>query len=158
MRERWSRLQRHGLIVWRLSWAERGTLVEAWLLLQGVALALRFLSFQRIYGFLERTSPPASLATGDERLPTDQVRGLVYLVNGAATHNLFPITCLQRSMVLWWLLRRRGIASELRIGVRKEQGQFAAHAWVEHQNLALNDRADIGREFAPFDKTVWSVR
>jgi hypothetical protein len=60
---------------------------------------------------------------------------------------LFHPTCLHRSLTLWWLLRRQGVASELRIGVRKEQGRFEAHAWVERAGVALNDRADIGQDF-----------
>ena len=37
-----------------------------------------------------------------------------------------------------------------------EQGRFEAHAWVERQGVALNDRADIGRDFAPFDTVHWA--
>ncbi|MFZ1642513.1 MAG: hypothetical protein WAV07_14010 [Candidatus Contendobacter sp.] len=52
MRDRFFRLWRHGLIVWRLSWEERGVLAQAWLMLHGVALNdgldvnLRFAAFQ----------------------------------------------------------------------------------------------------------------
>ena len=41
--------------------------------------------------------------------------------------------------MLWWLLRRRGIAAELRIGARKEFERFEAHAWVEVDSAVLND-------------------
>lgn len=47
--------------------------------------------------------------------------------------------CLQRSLLLVWLLRRRGLGGRLRIGVRPEQGQLAAHAWVEVAGRAIND-------------------
>ena len=40
------------------------------------------------------------------------------------------ITCLPRSLTLWWTLRRQGVGAELRLGVRNDGGRIAAHAWV----------------------------
>ncbi len=134
------RLRRHGLIFWRLSWAERGWLMQAWLMLHGVALALRWVSFQRVYGFLGRWSLGSGQALADEGQILAQTRAIVRLVQGAAAWNVH----------LWWLLRRQGVASELRIGVRKEQGRFEAHAWVEREGVALNDGSDVNVRFAAF--------
>ena len=155
MRDRWLRLRRHGSILWRLSWAERGWLVQAWLMLHGVALALRWAGFQRVYGWLERGSLGAGRALDDEERILARTQATIHLVQGAAAWGLLRSTCLHRSLTLWWLLRRWGIASELRIGVRMEQGRFEAHAWVERQGVALNDRANIGQDFAPFDTVHW---
>ena len=69
----------------------------------------------------------------------------------AARHLLLRTNCLEQSLVLWWLLRRRGIAAELRIGARKEHGQFEAHAWVELEGVVLNDAQGQHLHFAPFD-------
>lgn len=63
---------------------------------------------------------------------------------------LYCPTWLHRSLTLWWLLGRQGIASELRIGVRKEQGRFEAHSWVEYEGVTLNDELDVGSRFAAF--------
>jgi hypothetical protein len=52
--------------------------------------------------------------------------------------------CLMRSLVLTRLLARRGIHSTLVLGVRGD-GDFAAHAWVEHGMVAL--LAPGGSEF-----------
>lgn len=45
--------------------------------------------------------------------------------------------CLIRSLVLLRLLSRRGIGSTLVIGVRHGDQPFAAHAWVEYQQIPL---------------------
>lgn len=46
--------------------------------------------------------------------------------------------CLMRSLVLTSLLARRGIQSELIIGVhRDDEDEFGAHAWVEYQGRPL---------------------
>ena len=71
---------------------------------------------------------------------------IALMVNVAATHGLFRAHCLQRSLVLWSLLERNGVESELRFGARKENGQIQAHAWVEINGVALND--DTHREFS----------
>ena len=60
-------------------------------------------------------------------------------------------TCLTRSLALVWLLRGQGLAGELRIGVRREAGEFLAHAWVEHDGTPLNDAPGIAYAFAVFD-------
>jgi hypothetical protein len=44
--------------------------------------------------------------------------------------------CLMQSLVLTRLLARRGIETRLVIAVRPG-GEFAAHAWVEHREVAL---------------------
>jgi Transglutaminase-like superfamily len=76
----------------------------------------------------------------------------------AAAHNLFFRTnCLERSLVLWSLLRRHGFLAELKFGARKEDGKFEAHAWVELDGRALNNDAEAHHGFVPFDSTVTSV-
>ena len=40
-------------------------------------------------------------------------------------------TCLAQALAVGWMLRRRGIATRLRFGVRVADGAFAAHAWLE---------------------------
>jgi hypothetical protein len=59
--------------------------------------------------------------------------------------------CLVRSLVLQWMLARRGIASTLRLGVRRENGRMFAHAWVERAGEPVNDSAELVRDYAAFD-------
>lgn len=47
-------------------------------------------------------------------------------------------TCLKSALVLSWLLRQRGIATTLRIGVVRRQGTLAAHAWLEHDGAVIH--------------------
>ena len=68
----------------------------------------------------------------------------------AARRTPLRVTCLPRSLALHWMLRRRGIESTLRIGVRKRGDHLEAHAWVEQGGQPLLDDADVGLQFAPF--------
>ncbi len=40
-------------------------------------------------------------------------------------------SCLRQTAALAWLLRRRGVATSLRIGVAREEGRLMAHSWLE---------------------------
>jgi hypothetical protein len=69
----------------------------------------------------------------------------------AAAASLYPrrALCLEQSLVLFVLLRRRGIAAELRFGVRPYP--FLAHAWIEVAGEPLHERADVVAQLAHFD-------
>lgn len=57
-------------------------------------------------------------------------------------------------MAAWWLMRRRGLPAQLRIGVRKDDGTLRAHAWVEIRGLVLNDNAEIYRGYTAFARAI----
>jgi hypothetical protein len=132
-----------------LSAPERRTFLAAMALLPLFWIGLRVLGLQRLQTRLQRK--PLALANG---LDTDELTRLGTLINSAAHHALGPANCLTRSLYLWWLLRRRGIDSQLRIGVRLTDGALDAHAWVEHAGIPVNDRQDVSTDFAPFAEPV----
>ena len=74
------------------------------------------------------------------------------MVRAAAHYGIGNSSCLDESLVLWYLLRSQGVATSLRIGVRKENEEFAAHAWVEHEGVALNQKEEIHRHYVAFDR------
>ncbi len=102
-------------------------------LLPAVGASLRLLGFKRTRDLLERFAPPLAQKRLDEIALFENANGIARLVAIAANHGPYRATCLRQSLALWWLLRRRGIPAELRIGVRKDDGDLKAHAWVEHQ-------------------------
>ncbi len=133
----------------RLTGSERWVLVQALLLLPLTGLALRLLGLRRwqaVLGWFTPAGPGAEAGA--------EGRTAARLVDAAARHGPYRATCLPRSLALWWLLRRRGVAADLRIGVRKEDGQFQAHAWVESCGLVLNDGADVRERFVPFGRAI----
>jgi len=135
----------------QLTWQERWLLFQAIVVLPVIAAGLHFMNFQRIHAILERFSPvPVGEDNGDNALQQAAVTS--HMVLAAAARMPFTATCLVRSTTLWYLLRRQGIASEIRIGVNREEGGFHAHAWVEAHGAVLNDKADIHHQYSPFDQ------
>jgi hypothetical protein len=49
-------------------------------------------------------------------------------------------TCLAQSLGLTWMLRTRGIAAHVRVGVQTDRG-FHAHAWVEVNGVAVTSES-----------------
>ena len=96
---------------------------EGLVLLVQVRLGLSFSSLQRLQRrFL--SSP------GHEPARQADVPRLARIIRNGA--RLVPgASCLTQGLAYQIMLHRRGVPSELKLGVRQdEQGQFAAHAWV----------------------------
>jgi len=148
MMERWQRF-------WGLSGYERGIALEAAGGLLATWLGLRLAGFRRWQSLLVRLAPSANTTTrrrGASQRPSAEV--IARMAAAAARNVFFATNCLEQSLVLWWLLRRRGIAAELRIGARKEFERFEAHAWVEVDSAVLNDTSAEHLHFVPFDGPI----
>jgi hypothetical protein len=129
--------------------------LQAWVMVSLTGLALRCLGFRRWHAALARFAPLGRpLQSPDPVRLGQRAWGLATLMQAAQRLAPSAPTCLHRSLTLWWLLRRLGIGGALRIGVRKAGGKLEAHAWVEYQGVVLNDRADVGRAFPPFDRAI----
>ena len=61
-------------------------------------------------------------------------------------------TCLDRSVFLWFLMRRRNIDGRLRIGVAYDSNRLDGHAWVEFDGRVVNDDPDVADHFTVFDE------
>lgn len=140
-------ISRYVSIYRALSAREQKVLLASLALLPLFWLGLRLAGLRRFQAWLDR-SPVAQRTP----LTHTEAAALGVAVNRAAKHVFGPVTCLTRSLVLrWWLLRRYGTTSDLCIGVRLEQGEFAAHAWVEKDGIPLNDRPEFVARYAIFE-------
>ena len=146
--DNWRKLQ-------ELSWSEGYLLAQALLMLPLTSVGLRWIGFRRWQSVLSAIAPIAERpASNRNSNPIRHAQIATRMVKIAARYGPCRATCLAESLTLRWLLRRQGIESNLRIGVRTEDGRLAAHAWVEHCGLVLNDAADVHQRFAPFDEAV----
>lgn len=128
-----------------LSTADRRTLLVAAACMPVFWLGLRMLGLPGFQAWLQRSRTAMNAA-----MTLHDMQALGELVNIAARHTLGPRTCLTRSLLLGWLLRRLGVESQLRIGVRLTQGVLDAHAWVEYEGVPVNDRPDVSVHFTSF--------
>lgn len=139
---------------------ERRLLIEALVALPLVALVLATLGARRCYQALSRVAPMVDASNSSGTAASQQASRIARMVRMASRRVPFPATCLVRSMTTWWLLRHQRLPAELRIGVRKQQGRFEAHAWVEHAGVALDEDAPLAEGYLPFarDRSVFERR
>ena len=130
-----------------LSWRDRWDLAQAWILLVLLDLGLRLAPFRQVQRLaLSSKRVRRELAEGDAAVTIGRLQRLV---DAAAHHHLYPMTCLRRSLVLQRLLARRGIPVDLQIGVQHEAGHLKAHAWVEYRGRAIGEPQAISTQFPP---------
>lgn len=138
--------------------ADLGLLVVAPAVFPAFALALRRMGVQQLQRHLmtrRRAMKPLSVGSSE-----DEARKAAWIVNVAGRRGPWPANCLQRSMVLWWVLGRRGIAADLRIGVRRQpatgsmSSMMLFHAWIELDGAVINDTASVQDHYATFDRVI----
>jgi hypothetical protein len=135
-----------------LSRQEHLIFFQSLFLLPIIAFSLKLWGMQSTQTFLAQISQKTISSTVATPLPLAKTTST--MVNLAATYSPLWGNCLKKSLVLWYLLRCQGITSELRIGVRKENGEFQAHAWIEHAGVVLNDTPYVHQQFTTFAQAI----
>jgi len=130
---------------------ERLTLLRAGVGLLLVRLALAVFGFNRVYRFLTRQSVRRILLPDTS---SERVMQTARMLEVAAYYVPFRVTCLSRSLVLRYLLLLQNVESKLCIGIRKKDGEFQAHAWIEYGEDVLNDHIDNVRSYTPIVETA----
>ncbi len=126
---RWSKLR-------SLSLAEVWFLVEATAAVVGFDLALRLFSSKTCLAVFE------SKAGSHRRREGVNAQRMAWLVEVADRYTPGRSSCLRQSAALAWLLRRRGITTNLRIGVAREEGNILAHSWLQSEKDELFGLSD----------------
>jgi hypothetical protein len=132
----------------------RALFLRAATVLPLVGLSLRLRGFRAtqstLQNLLSKAGPPVGKAA-----PAAVV---ARAVRSAAYRGLKSPSCLEKSLALWWLLRREGIASEVRIGAKKDGQRFQAHAWVECEGSVLNEPEATHRHYSSFDDSFSALQ
>lgn len=147
---------------WNLPAEDRWRLLQAALGLPVNAAGLRLIGFRRWGAYLARATGDGGRGAAGGRAPERGTSPAGFLtaqetwrlVQWAVSYGPYAGNCLSRSLTLWWLLRRQGLDSDLRIGVSKLAGRFQAHAWIEYQGIVVNDRPDVRERYGVFE---WRV-
>jgi hypothetical protein len=129
------------------------SLAACWVLLVLVDAVLRLRGLRGALRLADRLAPmPVAVQASGSNAPVVRPRqaALVTARRVAAAGSFYPrrALCLEQSLVLVVLLRRRGIAAELRLGVQPLP--FLAHAWVEVDGTAINEPADLIGQLVAF--------
>jgi hypothetical protein len=134
----------------------RRLFLRATVLLPVISVGLRLRGLRGTQSQLQRYLPTVS-GVAASSYGNDNTRHVALTltsraVRSAAYRSIGKFTCLEKSLALWWLLNRQGIASCVRIGTRKSGEGLEAHAWVECDGIVVNDTQEPHRQYPAFDE------
>ena len=129
---------------------DRFRLVLYILLLPLIHLSLGRLGYARLHRYLASHPHDRPAYTGNKDEAVKEAKHTAFLVMIAGRHGLFRATCLRQSLLVFWLLRWRGIQTELRIGVQRREGRVLAHAWITCGEELINNSLQVENDFIAF--------
>jgi hypothetical protein len=134
--------------VGQLSAEQRRLLLVSLVALPPIDLALRLIGYYRLRRIAEWLTAGRQRADRHATVPAlPRAQQIARAVSIAARHGFIRATCLRRSVLLWWMLRHRGIQSDICFGVRTHAGRLEAHSWVELDGAVLDDDGNIRQEY-----------
>ena len=129
---------------------DRFKLIAYAFLLVLVQIALNWFGYQKVYTFLVSHPRKHNIISGQTKEALDEAKHCAYLVSIAARYGIIRATCLRQALLVFWLLRRRGIQTDLRIGVRREGESIFAHAWLKYGEDVITEGSLVEKNFSVF--------
>jgi hypothetical protein len=117
--------------------------VQAVFMLLAYDTLTRLCRFQTLYSMVKGWK----IAGNSEPDMIDQV---CMAVNYACAWYPKQALCLQRSFVTTYLLRKHGVPAQMVLGAQKLP--FKAHAWVEVNGQAVNERSNVQATYAVWER------
>ncbi len=116
-----------------------------------IALSLKLSGFKQTKKRMSRFVPTSMEDISASKQDLSRAKLITRAVAIAGNHGLFKANCLKQSLLLWWLLARRGITTEIQFGSQvKPEEDFGAHAWVELNGETFIDTPEIRQQFEVF--------
>lgn len=112
-------------------------------------LAFDILSLNRNFSRMHKLVAGWKVKT--QEAPRDAVERVCTAVNYACSWYPKRARCLQRSAVTACLLRSCGVPADMVMGAQKST-PFKAHAWVEVNGRAINERTDVQNIYGVWER------
>ncbi len=107
---------------------------EAFVAIVLARLVVRFVPTARVFSWANR--PPRRIT----RFAGNEASWVLWAVESIGAKPWMNALCLPRALAAHAMLRRRGIASRLCLGVARQEQALIAHAWVEiGENKVVSD-------------------
>lgn len=134
----------------RLPWRRKRALVVAGLMITTVRAGMAVLSFETLRRHLARLARARSVP--DTLADQAEVETIVWSIQTAGRTLPAAGRCLIEALAGHVLLGRKGVGTDLRIGVARDaDGTFKAHAWLEKDDrIVLGELGVELQQYTPF--------
>jgi hypothetical protein len=112
---------------------------EAFIAIVLARFAVHFVPPARIFSWASRPSRRIN------RFAANEASWVLWAVESIAAKPWMNALCLPRALATHAMLRRRGIASRLCLGVARQEQALVAHAWVEVGESKVVSDPEMGR-------------
>ena len=75
------------------------------------------------------------------------------MITLASRYHFINANCLPKSLALKWMLAKKNIHSELKMGLNLDNNDFQGHAWLQRDNIILNDHHDVALRY-PLEQEI----
>ncbi len=117
--------------------------LESGIMIAALKLSLRVRGYKRTITWIRRRVEHAPVRTD---VPPTVVKAAEWWVAMAAAFYPGRAECLERSLVLYYVLRRQGVPVRYCHGV--QPWPLMSHAWVEYRGQVVNDVPERVKEFS----------
>ena len=130
---------------------------DQWLFIKAVVLghiikkALKKYNYKAVVAFFKKNVPQVN--RGD--VTDNELNRYQYLI--VLTNKCRPgikINCLDISLAYWFLLKRRGLKTNMQFGVKLEDGVLQSHAWLEFEGRLLTLDDEVNEKYIPLPKPM----
>jgi hypothetical protein len=152
MQSFWSRSRRRLRTLSRMSWSDRALAVESLAMLAAARLLVKATPHgrlvSRIGGSRIRTAEVSAATSSELSASSQSVGSGVGSRVGASVERVARFTwwrsmCLEKALAGKWMLRRRGIASTMYVGMARKGSDFIAHAWLVGEGQTLTGAGNV---------------
>src|SRR5580704_19200560 len=151
MRSFWRRWPRKARALVRLSWSDRLLAVESFAMLAAARLLVKSSPGKRIVSRLGGTrlddSESADAAATQSGATAGAGGRVGAMLERVARFTWWRSMCLEKALAGKWMLRRRGIASTMYVGMARKGSEFIAHAWLVGEGQTLTGAGNLA--YAP---------
>lgn len=133
-----------------LPWHKQRALLTAGVMVTAVRAGLAVLSFETLRRYLARLARSSSTHRGPAT--PAEIETIVWSLQTAGRTLPDPGRCLIEALAGHVLLGRKGLATDLRIGVARDaDGVFKAHAWLQKDDrIVLGELGADLQQYTPF--------
>ena len=126
-------------------------LIKSWFIMLYIRLRMDLTPFKSWKQWLIN-SPADQLRPLDKREESTVVnyRRMITL---ASRYHLITANCLPKSLALKWMLEKENIDSELKLGLNLDKNNFHGHAWLQRNEIVLNDNHDVALRY-PLEQEI----
>ena len=121
------------------------SLAEVWFLVEAIAAVVAFDLALRLFSSKTCLAVFESKGGSHQKQEGADLQRMVWLVEVADRYAPGRSSCLRQAAALAWLLRRRGVATSLRIGVAREEDNLLAHSWLQSEEGELFGLSDTDK-------------